>query len=656
MKVSKTKSCKILLGLIISISFFFNSNAQVLREQLIGSYVYNFGNKINWPDDNYKEFHIVLISSNNEIISELKKMSEKRRIQNKEIKLTILSKPNTDILTSQLIFIGKDKLSYYMSVFDMIEGKEILLVSDNFENKSYVMLNLYDSDGGKLLFEINKPNILNQKLELSDEILLMGGTEIDIASVYFKSQHSLRSMEKKLIAFNKTLDSLKQSIETRNKLIQQQNDQLALHEKEIEEQKAMAKEQLSKIEEYKSTIQVQLQRIEAEEVLLNGTKDSLRMHEKLLEERKKEISHNKLILMKQTAKIDSINEEINKSNQILNSKEIIIDKQRGRMNLLIIVLVFSVLLIVIVLYAYRQIRNKSVLLLKQKQQIDRINGELNENNEELKATLEDLKHMQEKLVQSEKMASLGVLSAGIAHEINNPINFVYAGINSLLRDFEDIGPVINEISKLNPNGEDLKDKLEYVKRLKEENYFDEAIEAIPEIIKDIKIGADRTAEIVKGLRSFSRIDKGEMKYADIHEGIDMTLILLKNNYKNHIQIVKNYDESLTKLKCYPGKMNQVFLNLLSNAIDAIPDKGTIWITTKKEENNAIIIVKDDGSGISKEAQVKLYDPFFTTKPVGQGIGLGLSISYGIIKEHNGEIKVNSKPGQGSEFLIILPLE
>ncbi len=288
--------------------------------------------------------------------------------------------------------------------------------------------------------------------------------------------------------------------------------------------------------------------------------------------------------------------------------------------------------------------------------LGRKNKVITEQNEEQEAILNTLQIAHTRLVQSEKMASLGVLTAGIAHEINNPINFVYAGINSLLRDFEDIGPVINEISKLNPNGEDLKEKLEQIKQLKQENYFDEAIEAIPEIIKDIKIGADRTAEIVKGLRSFSRIDKGEMKYANIHEGIDMTLILLKNSYKNHIEIVKNYDENLTALKCYPGKMNQVFLNLLSNAIDAIPDKGTIWITTKKEENKAIIKVKDNGSGISKEAEAKLYDPFFTTKPVGQGTGLGLSITYGIIKEHNGEIKVNSKPGQGSEFLIILPLE
>ena len=282
------------------------------------------------------------------------------------------------------------------------------------------------------------------------------------------------------------------------------------------------------------------------------------------------------------------------------------------------------------------------------------NKVITQQNEELEAVLDNLQRTQTKLIQSEKMASLGILTAGIAHEINNPINFVYAGINSLLRDFEDIEPIITEISKIKPDSDNLAEKIKLIERLKEENYFDEAYQAIPAIISDIKLGADRTAEIIKGLRTFSSVDKGEMKYSDIHEGIEMSLLLLKGKFKNRIEIIKDYDKEVNELKCYPGKMNQVYLNLLSNAIDAISEEGKIWIKTKAKNGSILISVKDDGCGISKEDETKLYDPFYTTKPVGQGTGLGLSISYGIVQEHNGEIKVISEPGKGSEFIITLP--
>jgi signal transduction histidine kinase len=248
-----------------------------------------------------------------------------------------------------------------------------------------------------------------------------------------------------------------------------------------------------------------------------------------------------------------------------------------------------------------------------------------------------------------------MLSAGIAHEINNPINFVYAGINSLLRDFEDIKPVITKINDLKYDDENLKEKVKSIEKLKKENYFDEAFGAIPEILEDIKLGADRTAEIVKGLRVFSGSDKNESELIDIHEAINTSLILLKNKYKRRINIIQNYGNNIPLLNCFPVKINQAFLNIISNAIDAIEGEGKIWITTRKEKNNIVVSIKDSGKGIDKKIINKLFDPFFTTKDVGKGTGLGLAITYGIIQEHNGSIKVVSEPGKGTEFIITLPL-
>jgi len=278
-------------------------------------------------------------------------------------------------------------------------------------------------------------------------------------------------------------------------------------------------------------------------------------------------------------------------------------------------------------------------------------------NEKLETILKNLKEAQAKLIHSEKMASLGVLVAGVAHEINNPINFVYAGINSLMLDFEDIIPVINEISKIEPEANNLKEQIIKIKKLKEENCFNEAYEAIPQMITQIMLGADRTAEIVKGLRSFSRTNKEELKFLDIHEGINSSLLLLKNKYKNRIEIIKDFDTKISLYECNTGKINQVFLNIFSNAIDAILDEGKIWISTKKKDENIIIIsIKDTGCGMNTEVKEKLFDPFYTTKPIGKGTGLGLSITYGIIKEHNGEIKVISELNKGTEFIITLPIK
>jgi signal transduction histidine kinase len=318
-----------------------------------------------------------------------------------------------------------------------------------------------------------------------------------------------------------------------------------------------------------------------------------------------------------------------------------------------------VMLIVLIFNVFRNskiLRKKNKLIDTQNKDITNSNKLLKEKNKLLSKTLKELKETQLQLVQSEKMASLGILTAGIAHEINNPINFVFAGIHSLMLDFKDIDPVLKEIGNLSSDSNGLQEKVAKIEKLKKEHYFDESYKAIPEILQDIKVGAERATEIVKGLRAFSSIDQGEMKKADIHESIENSLLLLKHKATENITIIKNYDKSLPKILCYPGKLNQAFLNIISNAFDSIHKKGKITLTTWSENKELFISIKDTGTGMSKETEKKLFDPFYTTKEIGKGTGLGLSITYGIIKDHNGEIKVFSEPDKGSEFIIILPIK
>ena len=278
-----------------------------------------------------------------------------------------------------------------------------------------------------------------------------------------------------------------------------------------------------------------------------------------------------------------------------------------------------------------------------------------ETKEELEKANQEIKNTQVHLVQAEKMSSLGLLTAGIAHEINNPINFVSSGVQSLLQNFEELNVYIENYQKvLGLN--DLAEIKKYASILKEdEEALNDLRASSEELLEDVNYGVSRITEIVNGLRSFSRHDEAEVKDADINESFNSALLILKNKYKNKAEIVLQYDENLPQIQCFPGQINQVFVNLINNALDAMDDFGKIIITTKDLNDDYIeMTIEDTGSGMPDEIKDKIFDPFFTTKDIGKGTGLGLSISHGIIEKHNGEIRVESKMGVGTTFIIKLP--
>jgi signal transduction histidine kinase len=273
---------------------------------------------------------------------------------------------------------------------------------------------------------------------------------------------------------------------------------------------------------------------------------------------------------------------------------------------------------------------------------------------ELELTLENLRQAQAQLVQSEKMASVGVLTAGIAHELNNPINFMSGNVYPLQEDLEEIFSLLDKY-ELTIREKDLKDHFRELEDLKKEMDYSYLIQEIHSLLKGIEEGARRSVEIIKGLRSFSRLDDEACQFYDIHEGIDSSLVLLHNKIKEkNIRVRKEYGD-FEGLECYPSKLNQVFMNILTNSLQAMEkDKGELVIQTVSSAIGIKIIIKDNGSGMSPEVKKHIFDPFFTTKKVGQGSGLGLSISYGIIERHNGNMDVISEPGKGTEIIISLP--
>lgn len=270
--------------------------------------------------------------------------------------------------------------------------------------------------------------------------------------------------------------------------------------------------------------------------------------------------------------------------------------------------------------------------------IGRLQKELTRERNELKEALARLRAAETQLVHSEKMAALGKLVAGVAHELNNPIGFIYANMDHFRRYVGEVKAICESVP-LPPEAAGRAVK---------------AFETLGRLVESCSNGAERIKRIVLGLRTFSRLDEAELKTVDVHEGIESTLALLEHHMKDRVAVHRDYGD-LPAVECFAGQLNQVFMNLLTNAVDAIEGKGDIWIVTRQQGGDARISVRDSGKGISPEHLPSIFVPFFTTKEVGKGTGLGLSISYGIVEKHGGRIEVESEVGKGSTFTMVVPV-
>lgn len=336
-------------------------------------------------------------------------------------------------------------------------------------------------------------------------------------------------------------------------------------------------------------------------------------------------------------------------------------------------------------YQYVAIRNDVTAFKQAKEDLQQLNEQLEARVEqrtaELQASqkilkqqahdvsqaLQTLQQTQMQLIQSEKMSGLGQLVAGVAHEINNPVNFIYGNLIHADEYTQDLLRLMQLYKQYYPQPHPaMQEELEAVD-------LDFLLDDLPKLLSSMRVGADRIQKIVLSLRNFSRMDEADMKEVDLHEGIDSTLMILQGRLKAKsdrpaISIIKEYG-NLTNIECYPGQLNQVFMNILSNAIDAVEDRlercseqsetyaPTITIQTELLSTNQVrITITDNGLGISEAVQHRLFDPFYTTKPIGKGTGMGLSISYQIVTEkHQGTLQCQSKLNQGSQFIVTIPV-
>ncbi len=671
----------ILLGLSWLILLSGNLDAQEMTNSSMKTFmIYKFAQHIEWDNESEIDtFKFGIYGSDRAFISELS-LLESVPLKNKPIKITQFFRIN-DIDDTQVLYIIYNNNPDVDRIYDRLSGNNTLLITDRYEKPNKIMINFLPMEENMIQFEVNKANLINEGLTVMPDLLLLGGTEIDVAGLYRESQEALQDiMEQVAVLY----DSLKE-----------QSAEIQIGKAEIESQKQQIREQQENIQSQQEEIGLReeklaelTQEVEQQQRNLTTKIELINEQTEKLNSQQKEIEDRNTVLESIQQEIENQQESIEEQRSQLTDYASLVERQKF---VLYIIVIFCLLIIGLGFFIYRsykikknanmklermnravreqnrkinqhkqQIEDKNEELLSQSDELKQANEEITATNEalntqknELRYTLENLKLTQDQLIQSEKLASVGQLTAGIAHELNNPVNFISGNVKPLKRDLDDIFNILGKYEKIIKDN-DISDDFKEVDSLKETLDYSLLTTEIKSLLEGISEGAHRSSEIVKGLRSFSRLDDDKFQYTDLHDGLDSTLILLYNKTKGRINIHKEYGD-LPQVECLPSKINQVFMNLLTNSIQAIEEKGDIFIETISSGIIVKIIIRDTGTGMSPEVKKHIFEPFYTTKEVGSGTGLGLAISYGIIEQHQGNIDVISETGKGTEFIISLPI-
>lgn len=616
----------------------------VERSKLLTAYTYSFAKNIEWPAAK-NEYTIHVITTDSELINEFRSLGQTRRLKEKPMRISV---GNSPIVPSgmDIVVVGKGFNQATRTILNQVKGNPILTITDGFDDNRFIMINFVQTDPQTLSFEINRANIINQGLRILPDMVLLGGDEIDVARLYREAQDSLISMERKILAMKNRFDSLSMNVASSRRLVERQQELLGVQTREIEEKQIFAQQQQKLLDSLTSEFNRSGGQLDSLVGYLNTVREELAQVENELQKQQESVMKGDEILEAQSLLMDQRDKEIMNRESELQEMETVVISQKNTMLFLFIFSAILILFSYVTYRAYTSSRKAAVKLAEQK--------------EELSNLLSELRDAQSQLVQSEKMASLGVLIAGIAHEINNAINFVYSGIHIIKAKFGELSPVIRIVKNLKVSDKNLVEKVRKIEELKDELQYTESQNLIVSMIKNVQVGAERTTEIVKGLRTFSKSETDERTMVDVHQDIEISLLLLESKHKNRITIDKKYAENIPEIEGYQGQLGQAFMNLIGNAIDALDEKGgknpKITIRTKKKKNSVEISIKDNGPGIDEEVIDKIFDPFFTTKGIGTGTGLGLSITYGIVEKHQGTIQVNTQSGKSTEFVIDLPIE
>jgi signal transduction histidine kinase len=590
--------------------------AQVSPEEIRASLIVHFCENITWDRPITNEFIIGYEADNQSVYNILESARKKVRIQGLNFSIRLI-KSMDDINGCHALYFNLSDQKELVEIFNLARKNRILLVTDNYTDQLFVMINIID-ENEKVAFKVNMPNLTLAGFTVHTNLLLNGGSVVDIKTAYEKFENQLKENRVRL-------DETMKSLSASEVLLKQRDQTIAEKDSEIDRS-------VKEMETYKLESNRLAEMVTNEKKLLNQStlelknKDlELRKIYKDIEKKQHELGRLQSNVADLTKDSDSLRIEIDKKNFILDVKDQQVSNQK---RLIILFLAFMGALLFAAFSFFRLFYAKR----RHNEELGIANAELRKTNDELNIqkakldnALQELKNAQMQIIQSEKMASLGVLTAGVAHEINNPLNFVQSGLYALEN-------TVRHIS-IKP---ELADDLRY-------------------IMDSMNTGVQRASAIVKSLNTLSRSNTQSIVVCDLHQIIENSLLIIDHEIKNNCSVITKFTSKKFVLKANEESLHQVFINLFMNAVQSMKNFGELLIKTDVNYESVTITISDNGTGIREDVMNRIFDPFFTTKDPGKGVGLGLSIVYKIIKEHNGDISFSSEENVGTKVLIRLPV-
>ena len=604
---------------------------QLGSEQVKAAFIYNFIKHVSWNNekkDGNKQF-IIGVYGNDKFAELLKNTLSKRVIKNKIIE--VITIPNIqEGRKTDLFFSASNRNTEIADIASTLRNSNTLLITDNSLDKHSVMINLVDNaEKSAISFEVNKSNLVFEGLAISTELLLLGGTELDVATLYRETELALQVIRTREISLNqklieqqnqisstiKKLDELNKDLTLREEVSLKRKKELNVLKKDIEQQQHSIKNKELQLENVATQLKVAKNNLESQQSsVYKKEQENVAMAEK--------ISTNRGILQQQQNQISDQGIQLSQKNEELEERKERIDKQRFYLMLMAIFITLLVLISGLVVLLF--VKNRKT-------------------TRKLSHTLENLQNMQKQLVQSEKMASLGTLTAGVAHEINTPLGIAVTSTSSALESTQKIREHFEQ-NKLT--------------RSEMEHYFDG-------MEKASNLNTNALGRVIELLNNFKQVAAdqmvGEEREVDLVHYIEEVMSTLSAEMKRFRVNYQYSGESEFIITTIPGALAQVLTNLVTNTLKhAFEDKivGNITIElSKTEDNKAMIVFKDDGQGMTQHVLDNIFEPFFTTKRNSGGTGLGMNIVYNIIcQKLEGTIKIESELEHGSQFYITLPLE